>query len=54
MKKNYIMLGKHFQQEVSFLSQNANGHGDDTEGQILQPVCIRTQWREKNRHRSGF
>lgn len=49
MKKHYIMLGKHLQQEVTFLSQNTNGYGDDTEGQILQ-----TQWREKNRHRSGF
>lgn len=48
------MLGEHFQQEVNFPSQNSNGHRDDTEGQILQPVCISTQWREKNRHRSEF
>lgn len=34
------MLGKHLQQEVTFLSQNTSGYGDDTEGQILQPAYL--------------
>lgn len=41
------MSGKQFHHEVNFLSQNTNGQGDDTEGQTLQPVCIRTQWWDK-------